>query len=138
MWKKNIGANVTLQNQEWKTTLENRNQGNYQVARATWCADYNEPTSFLNSFLSTSSLNTILYENSDYDAALKNALLATDNEARHQLYQRAEALLDKDSAIVPVYYRVSVRMVSPKVGGFTGKDPFDYMDLKRYFIKADK
>lgn len=75
MWKKNIGANVTLQNQEWKTTLENRNQGNYQVARATWCADYNEPTSFLNSFLSTSSLNTILYENSDYDAALKNALL---------------------------------------------------------------
>lgn len=28
-----------------------------------------------------------------------------DNEARHQLYQRAEALLDKDSAIVPVYYR---------------------------------
>ncbi|MGM7553166.1 ABC transporter substrate-binding protein [Proteus mirabilis] len=138
MWKKNIGANVTLQNQEWKTTLENRNQGNYQVARATWCADYNEPTSFLNSFLSTSSLNTILYENSDYDAALKNALLATDNEARHQLYQRAEALLDKDSAIVPVYYRVSVRMVSPKVGGFTGKDPFDYTDLKRYFIKADK
>ncbi|MGD1386035.1 peptide ABC transporter substrate-binding protein, partial [Enterococcus faecium] len=89
------------QNQEWKTALENRNQGNYQVARATWCADYNEPTSFLNSFLSTSSLNTILYENSDYDAALKNALLATDNEARHQLYQRAEALLDKVSAIVP-------------------------------------
>ncbi|EEG87710.1 hypothetical protein PROPEN_00121 [Proteus penneri ATCC 35198] len=46
MWKKSIGANVTLQNQEWKTALENRNQGNYQVARATWCADYNEPTSF--------------------------------------------------------------------------------------------
>ncbi|TBL30136.1 oligopeptide ABC transporter substrate-binding protein OppA, partial [Klebsiella oxytoca] len=53
MWKKNISDNVTLQNQEWKTTLENRNQGNYQVARATSCADYNEPTSFLNSFLST-------------------------------------------------------------------------------------
>lgn len=137
MWKKSIGANVTLQNQEWKTALENRNQGNYQVARATWCADYNEPTSFLNSFLSTSSLNTVFYVNNDYDEALNNASVAVDKGARHQLYQRAEALLDKDSAIVPVYYRVSVRLVSPKVGGFTGKDPFDYTDLKRYFIKAD-
>ncbi|WP_193016895.1 ABC transporter substrate-binding protein [Proteus sp. FME41] len=137
MWKKSIGANVTLQNQEWKTALESRNQGNYQVARATWCADYNEPTSFLNSFLSTSSLNTIFYENKAYDDTLNNALLALDSGARHQLYQRAEALLDKDSAIIPVYYRVSVRLVSPKVGGFTGKDPFDYTDLKRYFIKAD-
>lgn len=137
MWKKNIGANVTLQNQEWKTALESRNQGNYQVARATWCADYNEPTSFLNSFISTSSLNTIFYENKEYDQALENALLAVDNGARHQLYQRAEALLDKDSAIVPIYYRVSVRLVSPTVGGFTGKDPFDYTDLKRYFITVD-
>lgn len=137
MWKKNIGANVTLQNQEWKTALESRNQGNYQVARATWCADYNEPTSFLNSFISTSSLNTIFYENKEYDQALENALLAVDNGARHQLYQRAEALLDKDSAIVPIYYRVSVRLVSPTIGGFTGKDPFDYTDLKRYFITVD-
>ncbi|OAT46692.1 periplasmic substrate-binding component of an ABC superfamily oligopeptide transporter [Proteus hauseri ATCC 700826] len=137
MYKKNIGANVTLQNQEWKTALESRNQGNYQVARATWCADYNEPTSFLNSFISTSSLNTIFYENKEYDQALENALLAVDNGARHQLYQRAEALLDKDSAIVPIYYRVSVRLVSPTVGGFTGKDPFDYTDLKRYFITVD-
>lgn len=137
MWKKSIGANVTLQNQEWKTALENRNQGNYQVARATWCADYNEPTSFLNSFLSKSSLNTVFYENKAYDDTLNNALNAVDKSARHQLYQHAEALLDKDSAIVPVYYRVSVRLVSPKVGGFTGKDPFDYTDLKRYFIKAD-
>lgn len=137
MWKRNIGANVTLQNQEWKTVLEDRNQGNYEMVRETWCADYNEPTSFLNSFLSTSSLNTVFYENKDYDEALSHALLAIDNGARHQLYQRAEALLDKDSAIVPVYYRVSVRLVSPKVGGFTGKDPFDYTDLKRYFIIED-
>ncbi len=43
---------------------------------------------------------------------------------------------NKDSAIVPVYYRVSVRMVSPKVGGFTGKDPFDYTDLKALFYKG--
>lgn len=46
MWQKNIGAQVTLQNQEWKTSLQSRHEGNYDVARATWCADYNEPTAF--------------------------------------------------------------------------------------------
>ena len=28
MWKKNLGAEVTLRNQEWKTSLESRHQGN--------------------------------------------------------------------------------------------------------------
>ncbi len=60
MWKKNLGASVTLNNQEWKTMLDTRHQGNFDVARATWCSDYNEPSTFLNSMLSTSTNNTAL------------------------------------------------------------------------------
>ena len=48
---------------------------------------------------------------------------------RAGLYQQAETQLDKDSPIVPVYYRVSVRLVKPWVGGFTGKDPQDMTDV---------
>jgi oligopeptide transport system substrate-binding protein len=51
------------------------------------------------------------------------------------LYQEAENLLDKDSALVPVYYRVSVRLIRPTVGGFTGKDPQDLVDLKNLYIR---
>ncbi|VTP69178.1 Periplasmic oligopeptide-binding protein precursor [Leclercia adecarboxylata] len=51
-------ANVKLENQEWKTFLDSRHQGTFDVARAGWCADYNEPTSFLNTMLSDSSNNT--------------------------------------------------------------------------------
>lgn len=138
MWKKNIGANVILQNQEWKTTLQNRHEGNYQLARAAWCADYNEPSTFLNTFVTTSSSNTAFYENKAFDETINNTLLTADENTRKQLYQRAETILDNDSAIVPLYYRMSVRLVSPNVGGFTGKDPFDYLDLKRYFIKEIK
>ena len=55
--------------------------------------------------------------------------------ARTALYQEAENLLDKDSALVPVYYRVSVRLIRPTVGGFTGKDPQDLVDLKNLYIR---
>lgn len=137
MWKKNIGAQVILQNQEWKTSLQSRHEGNYDVARATWCADYNEPTSFLNMMLSQNSNNTAFYKNKGFDALLEKALIAPTPLERNQIYQQAEALLDADSAIVPVYYRVSARMINPTVGGFKGEDPLDYMDIKRLYIRED-
>ncbi|WP_336778282.1 ABC transporter substrate-binding protein [Pantoea sp. USHLN256] len=135
MWQKNLGAVVTLQNQEWKTLLETRHQAQYDVVRATWCADYNEPSTFLNMLLSGSSINTAFYQSSAFDQLMKQTLSTTDEAKRASLYQQAEAQLDKDSPIVPVYYRVSVRLVKPWVGGFTGKDPQDMLALKYYYIK---
>lgn len=135
MWQKNLGAGVTLQNQEWKTLLETRHQAQYDVVRATWCSDYNEPSTFLNMLLSGASINTAFYRSDAFDRIMAQTLTAADNTQRSALYQQAEAQLDKDSAIVPVYYRVSVRLVKPWVGGFTGKDPQDMLVLKYYYIK---
>ncbi|MGK3125328.1 ABC transporter substrate-binding protein [Candidatus Pantoea formicae] len=135
MWQKNLGAEVTLQNQEWKTLLETRHQAQYDVVRATWCSDYNEPSTFLNMLLSGASINTAFYSSDAFDKIMAQTLTAADNTQRAALYQQAEAQLDKDSAIVPVYYRVSVRLVKPWVGGFTGKDPQDMLVLKYYYIK---
>ncbi|MBE0151272.1 ABC transporter substrate-binding protein [Serratia sp. PL7] len=134
MWKKNLGAQVTLQNQEWKTSLQSRHEGQFDVARATWCGDYNEPSAFLNMLLSNSSNNTFFYKSPAFDALMASTLQAPDAAARSAIYQQAETLLDKDSALVPVYYRVSARLVKPTVGGFTGKDPQDYIDLKNFYI----
>ncbi|PAA99372.1 ABC transporter substrate-binding protein [Serratia fonticola] len=134
MWKKNLGAQVTLQNQEWKTSLQSRHEGQFDVARATWCGDYNEPSVFLNMLLSNSSNNTFFYKSPAFDALMASTLQAPDAAARGAIYQQAETLLDKDSALVPVYYRVSARLVKPTVGGFTGKDPQDYIDLKNFYI----
>jgi len=134
MWQKNLGADVTLQNQEWKTSLESRHQGQFDVARATWCGDYNEPSAFLNLALSDSSNNTLFYKNAHFDALMAASLQAPDAAARTLIYQQAENQLDKDSALIPVYYRVSARLIKPSVGGFTGKDPLDYTDVKNLYI----
>ncbi|STV41200.1 oligopeptide ABC transporter substrate-binding protein OppA [Klebsiella pneumoniae subsp. pneumoniae] len=36
LWRKNLGIDVKLVNQEWKTFLDTRHQGTYDVARAGW------------------------------------------------------------------------------------------------------
>ncbi|MNT54841.1 Periplasmic oligopeptide-binding protein precursor [compost metagenome] len=84
--------------------------------------------------LSNSSINTIFYKSPAFDALMGGTLKAPDEATRAALYQQAEAQLDKDSALIPVYYRVSARLIRPSVGGFTGKDPLDYTDVKNLYI----
>ncbi len=136
IWKKNLGVNIKLNNQEWKTFLDTRHQGNFDVARAAWCADYNEPTSFLNTMLSDSSNNTSHYKSADFDKAMAAATAASDDKARSSAYTQAEQILDKDSVIAPVFYYANTRLVKPYVGGYSGKDPLNYVyDKDLYIIK---
>lgn len=134
IWKKNLGVEVKLENQEWKTFLDTRHQGTFDVARAGWCADYNEPTSFLNIMLTNGSSNTAHYSSPAFDKLIADAVEAKSEDARAGLYQQAEQQLDKDSAIVPVYYYVNARLVKPYVGGYTGKDPLDNVYVKDLYI----
>lgn len=134
IWKKNIGVDVQLENQEWKTFLDTRHQGTYDIARAGWCADYNEPSSFLNMMLSYSSSNTPHYKNTEFDKLMKQSLQVKTDEERAKIYQQAETVLDNDSAIVPVYYYVSTRLVKPYVGGYSGKDPLDHLHTKDLYM----
>ena len=104
------------------------------MARAGWCADYNEPTSFLNTMLSGSSMNTAHYKSEAFDRIMADAVKASDDAKRSELYDQAEQQLGKDSAIVPVYYYVNARLVKPWVGGYTGKDPMDNVYGKDLYV----
>jgi ABC-type oligopeptide transport system substrate-binding subunit len=52
-----VGITGNLQNQEWNTFLNTRKQGDYDVARNGWLADYNDPISFLDMWTSDSGNN---------------------------------------------------------------------------------
>lgn len=134
IWKQNIGVDVKLENQEWKTFLSTRHQGTYDVARAGWCADYNEPSTFLNSMLSDSSSNTSHYKSKEFDALVAKSLQVKTDEERAAIYQQAESQLDKDAVTIPVYYYANTRLVKPYVGGLTGNDPQDNVYVKDLYI----
>jgi len=70
MWKKTLGAEVTLQNQEWKTYIDSRNSGNFDVIRASWVGDYNEPSTFLSLLTASHSGNIARFNSAEYDALL--------------------------------------------------------------------
>lgn len=127
-------VDVKLENKEWKTYLDARRNGNYDVARAGWAADYNQASTFGKYFLSNSSNNTARYKNPAYDAAINAAYNEQSAEGRAAAYANAEAILAQDFAIIPMYNYVNPRLVKPFVKGYEGKDPQDSIYLRNLYI----
>ena len=67
MWKQKLGVNAGLENLEWATYLDARSQQNFDVARAAWCADYNEASTFLDLMTTTHGSNDGKYSNARVD-----------------------------------------------------------------------
>lgn len=134
MWKKNLGVEAKLQNQEWKTMLDTMHTHNFDAVRYAWIADYDDAATFLNNFRTGDSENTSQYSNPAYDEALRNAAKASDTTARGKFYQQAEDLLGQDVPAIPVYHYVRTHLVKPWVGGFT-PDKLGYYYSKDMYIK---
>lgn len=132
LWKQSLGfVDVSLINKEWKTYLDTRRNGNYQVARAGWCGDYNEPSTFLNIVKTGNSNNQGKYSSANFDSLMTQTLKAgVTPEQRAGIYQQAEAQLDADMPNINVYHYVSPRLIKPYVVGFSTKDPLDNWQAK--------
>ncbi|MGG1877728.1 peptide ABC transporter substrate-binding protein [Paenibacillus cisolokensis] len=116
MWKNNLGANVKVQNQEWGVFLKNRDDLNYQVARSGWGADYNDPMSFIDMWVSNSGNNDAGFNNEEYDQLVRGAYTTNDNAERMELMAQAEKILvEENQVVMPIYYYSSVSLIKPWV-----------------------
>ncbi|MEZ8604431.1 ABC transporter substrate-binding protein [Vibrio splendidus] len=136
MWKKTLGLKVTLENQEWKTYLSSKDSGDFEVARAGWCGDYNEASSFLTLMKSNNTTGGVHYDSAEYDQIIDKALNSTSAEEREALYLEAEALMARDMPIAPIYQYVKSRLLNPHVGGFPTNNAEDKIFSKDLYIKA--
>jgi oligopeptide transport system substrate-binding protein len=152
-----VGINMAMDNQEWNTFLNTRKDGNFDVARNGWLADYNDPISFLDMWTTASGNNDIQFGKGDhasvaaysldltdlgYDTKVENGTWAetydvlisdikscTDTDTRYKLMHRAEDLLMSTGAITPIYFYTDQYMLSKDVKGFFS-NPLGY----KYFM----
>ncbi|MDD7160777.1 MAG: peptide ABC transporter substrate-binding protein [Candidatus Ornithospirochaeta sp.] len=152
-----VGINMNLVNQEWNTFLNTRKNGDYSVARNGWLADYNDPISFLDMWVTASGNNDVQYGKGahkdlkmysldltdlgydvkvtdgtwaeTYDVVISIIKKCTDPSVRTELMHRAEDLLMSTGCIVPLYFYTDIYMISDKVEGFFS-NPLGY----KYFM----
>lgn len=141
MWTSAFGSKsvkVELVNQEWKVFLKTRQQGDFQVARDGWQADYNDASTFLNLFSSTNPQNNSDYKNPQYDELLKKASVESKTAKRKEIMQQASRLMRADYPVIPIYYYVTSHLFKPYIGGYTGKNALDYMYTRSYYVLEHK
>lgn len=125
MWKQTLGVETVLANQEWQTFLEARSNGDFEIARGGWCADYNEASTFLDLMQSDSGYNDSRFANAEVDALLAEAKTSPNPQP---LYDRVEVIISEQTPIIPVYHYASVKMFAEDLRGW----PFENFQQQWY------
>ena len=140
-----VGITMNLVNQEWATFLNTRKNGDYTVARNGWLADYNDPISFLDMWISASGNNDVQFGKGDhedlymydldlsefgmlkvengtwaqtYDVLIDIIKGCSDAETRYALMHVAEDMLMETGCLTPVYFYTDPFMIKDSVEGF--------------------
>ena len=155
-----VGITMNLENQEWNTFLNTRKAGDYSVARNGWVADYNDPSCFLDMWISSSGNNDVQFGKGDhaavkaysldltpygldtkvengtwaetYDVLISAIKSCTDKDNRYAMMHVAEDMLMDTGCIVPLYFYTDIYMLDDSVHGFFS-NPLGY----KYFYKCD-
>ncbi|MDO5124548.1 MAG: peptide ABC transporter substrate-binding protein [Eubacteriales bacterium] len=132
------GIDLKIEVQEWNTFLNTRKDGNYSIARNGWLADYNDPISFLDMWISDSGNNDVQLgkgENKDYkgysyngqdnltwaesyDKLIAEVKATKDTDKRFELMHQAEDLVMSTKALCPIYYYTDPYLCSKDIQGF--------------------
>lgn len=118
MWKENLGVDAELRGLEWGVYLDATHKLDYEVARAGWVADYADPNTFLDMFVTGGENNQTGWSNARYDELIRSAASEPDPARRMEMLQLAETILLDEQPIIPIYFRVSKNLVQPHVQGF--------------------
>ena len=154
-----LGITVELQNQEWNTFLNTRKEGNYNIARNGWVADYKDPICFLDMWVTVSGNNDVQYGKGahaaikaydldltklgydvkvedgtwaeTYDVLISTIKSCTDAEKRYEMMHMAEDMLMSTGCITPLYFYTDLYMIDDSVEGFFS-NPLGY----KYFMNC--
>jgi oligopeptide transport system substrate-binding protein len=131
MWRRDLGVQVRLVNEELKSTEEARRAGAYDLLLSSWIADYAEPSAFLDMWRGDSGNNFTGWSNPDYDALIFKSARTPDSAGRDLLYGNAERMLLGDAPIIPIYHYTHVFLIQPSVRGWNSTllDHHPYKDV---------
>jgi oligopeptide transport system substrate-binding protein len=113
-WKRVLGVEVELRNQEWATYLRSLDELDFDIARSSWVGDYDDPNTFLDCFVTGRGNNRTGWSDPTYDSLLNRALAEPNPTKRLQLLASAETILVSQALpIIPLYYFVGCLMFDP-------------------------
>jgi oligopeptide transport system substrate-binding protein len=114
-----MGANINVNVQPFDRKLELESNGEFQLSWQGWIADYNDPMTFMDLWLSDSSFNTQKYSSERYDQLVSGAQTETDLDKRMDMMLEAEkVLVVEDAATAPMYFEGEAHLIRPAIKNY--------------------
>ncbi len=106
--EKKLGISVKVDYYDWAIFSEKLDNLEYEFASLGWGGDYNDPNTFLEMFTSTAGIAPTGWVNAEYDKLIADAAQTIDQEARFEMFKRAEEILIyEDANMSPWIFRAS-------------------------------
>ena len=137
VWKETLGLDVKMTNVPFSVRLDRSNAGDFDVVLGGWGADYADPSSFTDLFVTDNAYNRGRWSNADYDKAVSDAAktYATDPAKRWQALLDAENTLIEHMGSIPVYQRAEAHLRAAKVKGIVSHGAGASHDYKWAYIE---
>ncbi len=130
------GFKVKQSSMEWAAYLTALGDGNYQIGRLGWIADYPTMDNFIYpNFFSTADNNYAKYNNPEVDAAIEKARTITDENARKQAYRDINQMIANDMPVIPIMFYAHNHVGSAKLESFY-YDPQGKAEFAKAKMKA--
>ncbi len=137
MWKVNLNVDCELVNVNWLIHLKKLSEGDYQVGRLGWSADYVHPMTFLDMWITESGNNYSKWNDKKFDEYIKKAKSTVNEKETLKYLHKAENLLMNRHTIMPIYYTTDPEMMKKYVKGWR-KSMLGMLYLDKAYISDKK
>lgn len=113
----NLGVDLKIELMAFKERLARMKSGDFDIVLAGWGADYQDPLTFLDLFVTNGGNNHTGYSNPEYDKLIKFAQVESDNVKRTEALIEAEKILARDLPIGVLFQVRRNFIISDRVKG---------------------
>ena len=118
-----LNIDIELVGEEDEVYAQDKKDGNYELIRNSWTADYNDPINFLNLYVTNGASNYNGVADAAFDEAIANSDAATDPAERTQYLHEAQKILVSDNFyVIPAVTQVYICLINPAIDGITTND----------------
>jgi oligopeptide transport system substrate-binding protein len=119
MWKDNLGVTSTvdvLEENAFRSWLNARADEPFDLAISGWYTDYEDPNNWYKEVF-VDDYRNMHFENEEFIDLVNQAAYELDEAKRAELFDQADAILERDVPAIPAYYLTDIQLRKPWLEG---------------------
>lgn len=134
MWKEILDITLTLESVSLDVLAKRYSEDKYDMCFSLIPINYNDPSSYLRSFVYSESFKGSKYSINKYIETLSYGMQNKNNDNRRKYFEKANEMLMSTLPAIPLFSNNSIYLVKPFIKNLkifpSGQFSFSFMDIK--------